>query len=292
LRKTAKTKVKFRKLQFMIKIGEYNTLKAKRQTDNGFYLVCSEDDEVLLPKKYAPVDFQIDDLLEVFVYKDSEDRLVAVTDEPKAIVGDFAYLKVKEVAHVGAFLDWGLEKDLLVPFAEQRYKMEAGRMYIVHVYLDEQTNRIAASSKYHNFLEDLTEDYKVGDDVDLLISNKTDLGYEAIIEDLGKGLIFENEVHQKLTIGDRLVGYIKQIRADGKVDLSLQPVGLEHIDSVSKDILAKLTEHNGTLPYHDKSDSTEINAFFGVSKKAFKKAIGGLYKKKMIDIDENGIKAI
>ncbi|CAG5081051.1 CvfB family protein [Parvicella tangerina] len=276
----------------MIEIGAFNTLRAKRNTINGWYLACPDDEEVLLPNKYIPEGFKTNDLLEVFVYKDSEDRIVATTENPYAIVGEFSNLKVKDVSKIGAFLDWGLEKDLLVPFGEQKRKLEVGEHAIVYVYLDEQTGRIAASCKVDKFLESLDEEYKEGEEVDLLIYRKTDLGYEAIIDDHALGLIYTSEIHQKIKIGDRLDGYIANIREDGKIDLRLQKTGMDHLDEVSKVILNGLVAAGGFLPLHDKSSPSEIKQQFQISKKAFKKAIGILYKKRMIEIQDKGIKAV
>ncbi len=276
----------------MINIGDFNTLRAKRSTQHGWYLACTDDSEVLLPQKYVPDTFRENDLLEVFVYKDSEDRIVATTENPYAIVGEFSNLKVKDVTNIGAFLDWGLEKDLLVPFGEQKKKLEVGHSTIVYVYLDELTGRIAASCKIDKYLEPLDEEYKENEEVDLLIYKKTDLGYAAIIDDHAIGLIYNSEIHQPLRIGDRLEGFIAQIREDGKVDLRLQKTGMDHLDEVSKQILTQLVEAGGFLAVHDKSSPEEIKKEFHVSKKAFKKAIGILYKQRMIEIKEKGIQAL
>lgn len=276
----------------MIYIGEFNTLKAKRQTDNGFYLTCIEDFEVLLPNKYVPNDFRINDLLEVFVYKDSEDRIVATTQEPLAIVNEFAFLKVNDVSHIGAFMDWGLEKDLLVPFSEQRMKMEKGRYYVVFVFLDTQSGRIVASNKWNKYIVDLEEAYQEGDEVELLIANKSELGFTAIIDDHAKGLIYHNEIHQELNIGERLTGYIKTIREDRKVDLMLYKVGFERLDASSEIIKSKLQEEGGFLPLNDKSSPEEINKWMEMSKKTFKKSIGILYKQRVIEILDEGIRLI
>lgn len=276
----------------MIYIGEFNTLKAKRQTDNGFYLTCNEDFEVLLPNKYIPNDFRINDLLEVFVYKDSEDRIVATTQEPLAIVNEFAFLKVNDVSHIGAFMDWGLEKDLLVPFSEQRMKMEKGRYYVVFVFLDTQSGRIVATNKWNKHIVDLEEDYQEGDEVELLIANKSELGFTAIIDDHAKGLIYHNEIHQDLNIGERITAYIKAIREDRKVDLMLYKVGLERLDESSEIIKSKLQEQGGFLPLNDKSSPEEINKWLEMSKKTFKKSTGILYKQRVIEITEEGIKLI
>lgn len=276
----------------MINIGEFNTLRAKRSTQHGWYLACPDDEEVLLPNKYVPNSFKENDLLEVFVYKDSEDRIVATTENPYAIVGEFSNLKVRDVSKIGAFLDWGLEKDLLVPFNEQKRKLDVGDHAIVYVYLDDQSGRIAASCKIDNFLVPLDEEYKEGEEVELLIYRKTDLGYEAIIDDHALGLIYNSEIHQKIRIGERLDGYIANIRQDGKIDLRLQKTGMDHLDEVSKVILNGIVAAGGSLPLHDKSDPEDIKVHFQISKKAFKKAIGILYKQRMIEITENGIKAV
>lgn len=275
----------------MINIGEFNTLRAKRSTQHGWYLVCTEDEEVLLPQKYVPEDFSEDDLLEVFVYTDSEDRIVATTETPYAIVGEFSHLKVKDVSNIGAFMDWGLEKDLLVPFREQKKKLEVGHNAVVYVYLDDQSGRIAATCKVDNFFSPLDEEYKEDEEVDLLIYRKTELGYAAIIDDHAEGLLYSSEVHQKLKIGERLKGFIAKIRPDGKIDLRLQKIGMEHLDESSKHILAQLAEAGGSLPLHDKSSPEEIKSRLQMSKKAFKKAIGILYKKRMIVIKEDSINA-
>lgn len=274
----------------MINIGEFNTLRAKRSTQHGWYLACPTDEEVLLPQKYVPEDFKENDLLEVFVYTDSEDRIVATTEVPYAIVGEFSYLKVKDVSAVGAFLDWGLEKDLLVPFREQKKKLEVGNDAIVFVYLDEETGRIAASCKIDQFLEPLDPTYEVNSEVELLICRKTELGFEAIIDDHAMGLLYNSEIHQNIKVGDRSDGFIANKREDGKIDLRLQKTGLEHLDEVSKQILSDLVEAGGFLPLHDHSSPEDIQKNLRISKKAFKKAIGILYKQRMIVIEENGIK--
>lgn len=276
----------------MIHIGEFNTLRAKRSTPHGWYLACTEDEEVLLPQKFVPKDFAENDLLEVFVYTDSEDRIVAITDSPFVIVGEFSSLKVKDVAPVGAFLDWGLEKDLLLPFREQKGMVKAGDEVIVYVFLDEQSHRIAASAKIEKFIVPLDPEYKEGDEVELLVLKKTDLGFSAIIDDHALGLIYASEIHQSIRIGQRIIGYIKTIRDDKKVDLMLQKTGLEHIDEVSKDILSQLVAAGGFLPLNDNSSPEEIRDQFKVSKKVFKKSIGILYKQRMIELLDNGIKAV
>jgi len=234
----------------------------------------------------------VNDLLDVFVYKDSEDRIVANTQEPKVIINEFAFLRVNDVSHYGAFMDWGLEKDLLVPFSEQRMKMEAGRFYVIFAYLDSQSGRIVGTNKWNKHIIDIEEEYQEGDEVDLLIDNKSELGFTAIIDDHAKGLSYHNEIHQDLNIGERVKGYIKTIREDKKVDLMLHKVGLERLDESSQIIIDALKKNNDFLPLHDKSTPDEINATLAMSKKTFKKAAGILYKKKLIEITPEGIRKL
>ena len=273
----------------MITIGGFNTLRAKRQTGNGYYLVDVEDEEVLLPNKYIPEDFAIDDLLEVFVYKDSEDRIVCCTDEPYAIVGDFAYLYVKDVNSVGAFLDWGLEKDLFVPYSEQFSRMQQDECYVVFIYLDDQTGRIVASSKLNRFFLPIEEGIKEGDEVEILVYDESDLGFSAVIDDMSTGLIYKSEVHEEMRIGDRRKAYIKTLREDGKIDIRIQAVGAKHIDAAAAQIIKKMEENGGKLNLYDKSPSEDVRDMMGMSKKTFKKAVGGLYKRKLIEIGDKCI---
>jgi predicted RNA-binding protein (virulence factor B family) len=274
----------------VVEIGNYNTLKIVKKLDFGLYLDGGDKGEILLPTKYVPDNVEIDDFIKVFIYFDSDDRIIATTERPYAIVGDFVMLKVVSVSSVGAFLDWGLLKDLFVPFREQKIKMEEGKSYIVHVYIDHESNRIAASSKLDTFLDNIPPDYTVGQEVDLFICSKTEIGYKAIINNTHWGILYNNEVFQKLTKGQYVKGYIKKIRDDEKIDLSLYKIGFEKANSVSDDIIDKLKEHKGFLNINDKSSSEQIYDMFGVSKKAFKMAVGGLYKKRLISIEENGIR--
>lgn len=275
----------------MLQLGQYNTLKVARKVDFGVFL-SSGDDEVLLPKKYLTPEMQIGAEVEVFIYKDSEDRSIATTEKPLAIVGEFAYLKVKEVNSFGAFLDWGLEKDLLVPFREQDKKLEAGKSYVVYVYVDKLTKRIAASAKINRYAKNEDIQLSENEEVDLLIFKKTDLGYGAIINNLYQGLIYKNEVFTELQVGDKKKGYIKALREDGKIDLRLQKVGFELSDEAQELIMQKLKENNGYLALHDGSDPQLISKELNMSKKTFKKAIGGLFKFKLIVIEPNGIRLL
>lgn len=273
----------------MIEIGKYQTLKAARRIAHGMALVDEEGDDVLLPKKYVPESLAPGDAIEVFVYTDSEDWPVATTQRPKATLGQFACLQVKEVASFGAFLDWGLDKDLLAPFAEQARKMERGKSYLVYLLLDEQTDRLIASSKLAKFLE--TENIKLaeGEEVDLLIGPATDLGFNAIINHRYRGLLYKSELFRPLQPGDQCKGYVKTIRPDKKIDLTLQKPGYAHVEPNARKILQVLEKNNGFLGLHDKSDPAEIAARLQMSKKTFKKAIGALYKQRLIRIEADGV---
>lgn len=273
----------------MISIGKTYELNVVKAVEFGFYLDAENLGEVLLPLKYAPSDLVEGDSIEVFLYLDSEDRPVATTLKPKAKVGEFAYLNVVDNSKVGAFLDMGLEKDVLVPFAEQHRPMEVGHSYLVFLYLGEFDNRIIASSKIDKFLDDeKPHDFKPQQAVDLIIGNSTDLGYKAIINHSHWGVLYKNEVHQRLSFGQYKKGFIKHVRPDGKIDLSLQG-GQETRDKYAKIILNHLRKQNGFAPVHDKSDPQLISDIFGMSKAAFKKAIGGLYKQRIISIEKDGI---
>jgi predicted RNA-binding protein (virulence factor B family) len=280
----------------MITIGKTYKLKALKKLDFGVYLDAEDLYEVLLPKKYVPRDLAMGDEIEVFLYLDSEDRPVATTLKPKAQLGEFAYLAVVDVTDVGAFLDWGLEKDLFVPFGEQHRPMEVGRSYIVYLYLDKLKGRITASSKIDKFLDDeKPHDFTPQQAVKLLIANSTDLGFKAIVNNSHWGVLYKNEVHQRLSFGQSIDGFIKRIRPDGKIDLSLTSLhdgGKETRDKYEKIILDYLKQQNGFAPVHDKTDPKIISDLFGMSKKAFKKAIGGLYKQKIINIEKDGINLV
>lgn len=274
----------------MAAIGRINKLTVKRMRDYGAHLDGGDSGDILLPKKYVPKECRPGDEIEVFVYADREERLRATTQKPHATVGQFATLRVLANSPSGAYLDWGMEKDLLVPKNEQQSKMEEGTSYVVFVFLDKKTNRITASSKLDKFLGLHSPNYETGEEVDLLICDKTDLGYKVIVNNSHWGMVYKNEVFQRLHTGQRLKGYIKLIREDLKIDISLQQSGYQRVDDISRNILKKIKDLGGSITVTDKSPPKDIYAMFGVSKKTFKKAIGTLYKKRLITIDADGIK--
>lgn len=276
----------------MTEIGKINHLEVVKEVDFGIYLDGGDLGEILMPKRYVPEGTMPGDTLETFIYLDSEDRLVATTEKPLAMVEEFALLSVVSVTPVGAFLNWGLPKDLFVPFREQRQPMEEGKKYLVYVYVDTNTKRIAASSKIEQYLDNIPVDYDLDEEVDLIIVNETDLGYNAIIDNSHFGILYKNEVFQPLNPGDRVQGYIKKIRTDGKIDLRLEKIGYEKISSFVDRIIAELQKNKGFLPFTDKSSPEEIYQTFRISKKNFKAAIGALYKKKFIALEENGIRLL
>ncbi len=272
----------------MIQIGEYNDLEVLKKVDFGIYL-GGNNIEILMPKKWVPTGAQIGDVLNVFVFRDSDDRLIATTIKPFATANTFAFLEVKQVNNTGAFLDWGMEKDLLVPYREQATAMTEGNSYVVYVYLDQTSNRLIASSKLSKFIERENISVQIGDVVDLLIYSQTDLGLNAIINNLHSGLIYKNEIFENIRIGDQLKGYVKNIREDNKIDLSLQKSGFELVDDVKWKILTILKKENGFLALNDDSTPEEIKAKLQISKKAFKKAIGTLYKERLVTLTEKGV---
>jgi uncharacterized protein len=277
----------------MIQPGKYNTLRVVKELDFGIYLDGGEMGEILMPTKWVPAGTQPEDMLEVFIYFDSEDRPIATTIKPKAQVGEFAWLKVKAVDRIGAFLDWGLDKDLLVPFKEQNAKMEEGRSYLVYVYMDPRSKRIAASARLEKYLDIEPADYAPGEEVDLIIWTRSDMGYKAIINQKHTGLIYQSEVFHDIRAGQQMTGYISQVRPDGKIDLRLQKSGYRNvIDDTSERVLQVLRENDGFVPLTDKSDPEEIYHTFEMSKKNFKKAVGMLYKNRLIALGENGISLI
>lgn len=274
----------------MLEIGKINTLTVNRETDNGVYLDGGDHGEILMPKKFVTDEVKEKAEAEVFVYTDSEDRLVATTETPFAMVGEFVQLEVKATSTFGAFLDWGLPKDLLVPFREQRSKMVEGNSYWVYIYLDLLSNRIAASAKLHKFLDNTPPEYEVGREVDLIILEETDMGYKAIVNQEHTGMLYKNQVFQELELGAKTKGYINKVREDEKIDLLLEKPGYEKVDAISAKIINELKENHGFMAVSDKSSPEMIQAMFGISKKNFKKAIGGLYKKRMITFESDGIK--
>ncbi len=276
----------------MAAIGRYNSLQVTKYTDFGLYLDGGADGEILLPKRYIPKgeELEVGDWLNVFVYLDSEDRLIATTQKPKVQVGGFASLKVAEINRVGLFLDWGLPKDLLLPHSEEKRPLQVGDYCVVYVYLDQRTRRITATARLDRYLDKTPARYAPGQEVDLLVVEQTDMGFKAIINNEHWGLIHNNEVFKFLRSGMRERGFIREVRADGKISLSLQPVGREAASSLSEQILAKLREAGGQLPLSDKSSPEQISSLFGVSKGNFKKAIGSLYKQGQIIIEADGIR--
>lgn len=276
----------------MITIGKQHKLKVMRFAEQGLYLVDDENDEVLLPNRYITDNMPVYKEVEVFVYKDSEDRLVATTETPKIKLNDFALLKVNDAAPFGAFLDWGLQKDLLVPNNQQAQDMQVGKSYLVYMYVDEETDRLVASSKFNQFLNNAELTVNEGDEVDLIIANQSSLGINTIINGKHKGLLYHNEVFTDIKPGDRLKGFIKKIREDNKIDVSLQKQGYGNIEPNSELILEKLKENDGFLELNDKSDPELIKAKLNMSKKTFKKAIGTLYKQKLIKFEDGGVRLV
>ncbi len=273
----------------MIQLGNYNTLKVIRSTSVGIFLSDDEGTEILLPNKYVPKGLQPGAPLTVFCYLDHEERPVATTLRPKVIRNHFAYLEVAEVGSYGAFMSWGLEKQLLVPFREQTIKMQQGQRHIVHCYLDEKTFRLTGSARIQRFLSHAPPQLESNTAVELLATRTTPLGWEVIVDHKYKGLVFHTDVFQPIAIGDVLQGYIKTIRPDGKIDVVLQPLGVQMLEPTAKCILNKLLENGGFLPLHDKSSPEAIKNTLQLSKKAFKKAIGVLYRQRKIVIKEDGI---
>ena len=276
----------------MIEIGRINTLVALRQTSVGVFLGDERGNDVLLPNKYVPDTLEVDDEIDVFIYTDSEDRPIATTLTPAIQRNEFAALQVVAVTSAGAFLDWGLEKDLLVPHREQSRPMQVGQWYVVFMYLDEETNRLVASSKVNRFLDPDVRDLYVGEEVQLLAYETTDLGVNVIINNRYKGLIYANEIFRTVRPGDPLIGYIKHIRDDDRVDVSLQRPGFENVEPNARRILAMLKAENGFLPLTDNSPPELIYELLEMSKKTFKKAIGTLYKERKIVIEEKGIRLV
>jgi hypothetical protein len=269
-----------------------NSLRVVKILDFGCYLDGGEHGEILIPRRYVPENTEVDDMLEVFIYFDSEDRIIATTEQPKIKLGEVGKLKVVSVTQSGAFLDWGLLKDIFVPFREQKQRMEVGKWYIVGVYLDHETNRLAATAKVDKLIDNTPPSYTPGQEVDLIIFSQTDLGYSAIINNAHWGVLYSNEIFRTLKIGDSLKGYIKKVREDDKIDLILDKPGYQKVDSISRSILDKLQKNNGFLTLTDKSEPEAIYFYLGISKKVFKKAIGSLYKSKLITLEENGIRLV
>lgn len=275
----------------MIKIGQDNRLTVAREVDFGVYLADDEGNEVLMPARYVGEDLQVGDTVDVFVYTDSEDRPVATTDVPFAKVGEFAFLQVTAVNRIGAFLDWGLPKDLLVPFAEQKSKMMQGGIYPVYVYLDHESGRVVASAKLEKHLGNVYPDYKAGQEVECLVVQHTLIGYKVIVDNLHWGMVYHNEIFTPLEIEQTVKAYVKSVRDDGKIDLTLSGSTGKRVHGLADRILEYIKESGGHIALNDKSSPDDIKAAFQCSKKDFKKAVGALYKERKITITETGISA-
>jgi hypothetical protein len=275
----------------MVKIGEYNVLKVLRAVDFGVYLDDGADG-ILLPKRFMPEGLKVDDEIKVFVYHDSEGRPIATTQQPKGVVGEVVKMKALTVTNLGAFLDWGLMKDIFVPKSKQQNFMREGGDYLVKIYIDEQTGRVAATEKLESFLSNEKLTVKEMDEVDLIVYRRTDIGYVVIINNVHTGVLHFNEIYRNITVGDKMKGFIKTIRPENKIDVVIGQAGYKRVEGESEKILRLLNENNGYLPYHDKSNPEEVYAFFGMSKKSFKMATGALYKQKKIEFTKTGIKLL
>ena len=271
-------------------LGRWNRLKVVRYADFGFYLDGGREGRILLPKRYVPEGVEVGDEIDVFLYLDQEERLIATTEEPLAQVGDFAYLKVSWVNEYGAFLDWGLMKDLFCPFREQKKRMEIGNSYIVYVDIDRESYRIMASAKVERFFDAKRPEYKNNDEVDLLVWQKTELGFKVIVDNRYAGLVYDKDIYRILHTGDRLKGYIKAVIPDGKIDVALQPTGRKNTEDFAEVLLLYIKNHDGFCYFNDNSSPEAIKQTFHVSKKTFKRAVGDLYKKKLITIEEDGLR--
>ena len=271
-------------------LGKYNQCEVVKEVDFGIYLDGGDDGEILLPSRYVPEGCKPGDVLNVFIYLDNEERLIATTLQPKVQVGEFACLEVAWINEYGAFLDWGLMKDLFVPFREQKMKMQKGRSYVIHAHVDEESYRIMASAKVERYLSKEKPDYQPGQEVEIMIWQRTDLGYKAIVENRFSGLIYQGEIFQALEPGMKLTAYIRQVREDGKIDLTLQKDGQKKVEDFSEVLLQFIKNQGGHTSLNDKSAAEDIYEAFGVSKKTFKKAVGDLYKKRLIVLEEGGIR--
>lgn len=276
----------------MIKIGEYNTLKILRDTDPGLFLGDDEDNDVLLPNKYVPEQFEIGDEITVFVYLDHEERPVATTLKPHILPEEFALLRCNYTNQFGAFLDWNLEKDLFCPFKEQAFKMRKGDWYLVFCYIDEETDRLVASSKTNSFLSNKELTVDQFEEVDLIVSHPSEIGMNVIVNEKHLGLVYQDDIFKEISVGDKLKGIVKKVRSDNKLDISLTQVGYRNIEPNAQVILKELEDNNGFLDLTDKSDPEHIKDSLQMSKKAFKKAIGSLYKQRLIALKDDGIELI
>ncbi|OBQ56594.1 GntR family transcriptional regulator [Tamlana sp. s12] len=273
----------------MITLGQVNTLEIIRETDHGIYLMDNEDNEVLLPNRYVPTSFKIWDKIDVFVYLDNEERPVATTDMPYVKRDEFALLRCNQVTDYGAFLDWGLVKELFCPFKEQAFKMKPGGWYLVHCYLDEKTDRLVASSKTNRFLDNTNLTVQQFDEVDIIVSHPSDIGMNVIVNKIHSGLIYKDQIFKDISVGDKLKGIVKKIRPGNKLDISLGQIGYRNIEPNAERILHELQDNSGYMNLTDKSSPEAIKEQLQMSKKNFKKAIGALYKERQIEIKSDGI---
>lgn len=274
----------------MVQSGEYYKLRVVKEVSFGIYLDGGDEEEILMPKRFVPAGTEEGDEIEAFIYHDNEGRLIATTQKPYGKVGDIVMLEVKDKTRQGAFMDWGLMKDIFLPLSQQKSPIRAGGKYLVYIYRDEMTGRVAATEHISRYLDDKEFDLEEGDEVDILIWRKTEIGYAVFINNQFEGLLHDNEVFKELNIGDTEKGFIKTIHEDDKVTVSLGPKGYKRIEGEAGKIYELLQANNGYLPYHDKSAPEEIYDFFGMSKKAFKMAVGALYKQKLINLTKTGIK--
>ncbi|MDQ3072623.1 MAG: S1-like domain-containing RNA-binding protein [Bacteroidota bacterium] len=276
----------------MVYVGQHAVLKVLRSADHGLYLEGDEETDILLPRQYVDENTRIGDYVNVFIYRDSEDRLVATSLEPEATVGEVAYLPVKAVNQAGAFLDWGLPKDLFVPFREQKMRMEEGKKYAVFLYVDHTTDRIAASSHLDKLIKNEELEVKEGDEVNIMIAEKTNLGFKVVVDNKHWGILYRNELFRPVALGGKMTAYVKKVREDNKLDISLQQQGFDEVEVAAKKILEELRLQKGYLPLHDKSEPEEITQLLRMSKKLFKKAVGTLYKSQRISMEQDGIRLL
>ena len=274
----------------MIEIGEYQKLTIISKLSRGNFLRDEEGEIVLMPKQYCTADMNIDDEVDVIVYRDRSETVIATTEKPLLTVDGFGYLQVRNAGKSGVFCDWGVSKDLFVPFVNQAYELEVDQKCVVHMFVDTVSDRLVGSTKLNKYLQFLIDDeLKTGQEVELLVAEKSDLGYNVIIDQRFGGLIYDNEIHQSIDIGQQLKGYIKPIREDGRIDVSLYPIGHKSIEPNAALIMEKLKDNNGHLPFHDKSDPDDIRQYFGISKKLFKKSLGNLYRQRLVELKDDGI---
>lgn len=272
-------------------LGNYTKLKVAQVTEHGAFLVAGNE-QILLPKSTTTRQLSAGDEVDVFIYRDAEGRLIAIDSRPLVVVGECGFLTAKENTGFGTFMDWGISKDLLIPFSEQKNDLVEGRKYLVYVFIDERTNKVIGTTRVTDFVHNATVELSVGDEVDILVAGRSELGYNVVIENKHWGLIYHNEIFREIHEGDKMKGFVKLVRPDRKIDVSLQKQGYDEVSDASEKVIAELEKHKGFLPLHDKSEPDEIYRVLGISKKLFKKVIGLLYKQRRIEIGNDGIKVI